>query len=100
MPHWSPSDRTIQSGDVILIDMGSCYNGYCSDMTRTIFVEQIDENIKQIYDLVQKNQKIAIEQINDGTQVKTIAKIVESNLRMNGFEPMHALGHGVRTRHT
>lgn len=69
-------------------------------MTRTIFVEQIDENIKQIYDLVQKNQKIAIEQINDGTQVKTIAKIVESNLRMNGFEPMHALGHGVRTRHT
>lgn len=65
-------------------------------MTRTIFVDEVDENIKQIYDLVLKNQKIAIEQMQDGSQVKTIARIVEGNLRMNGFEPMHALGHGVR----
>lgn len=65
-------------------------------MTRTVFVDEIDENIKQIYDLVLKNQKVAIEQIQDGNSVKTIARIVEGNLRINGFEPMHALGHGVR----
>ena len=95
MPHWSPSDRTIQSGDVILIDMGSCYNGYCSDMTRTIFVDYVRDDIKDAYDLVLDNQKVAINEVKDGASIKIIARIVEGNLKMNGYDIMHALGHGV-----
>lgn len=95
MPHATPTDRKITSGDIITIDMGCSYNGYSSDMTRTIFVDKIDERIKENYDLVLENQKTAIEEMRDGAQIKIIARIVEGNLKMHGHDPMHALGHGV-----
>lgn len=95
MPHWSPGDRKIKSGDVILIDMGSLYNGYASDMSRTVFVDNIDEDIKNAYELVLDNQKVAINEIKDGVAIKIISRIVEGNLKMNGYDIMHALGHGV-----
>lgn len=95
MPHWVPSDRKIEAGDVVLIDMGSKYHGYCSDMTRTIFVDNINDEVKKIYDLVFDNQKVAINEVKDGASIKIISRIVEGNLKMNGYEAMHALGHGV-----
>ena len=55
-PHWQPGDRAVKMADPILIDMGCKYQGYCSDMTRTIFMGCILEEIKPIYDLVLKNQ--------------------------------------------
>lgn len=90
MPHATPTDRKIISGDIITIDMGCSYNGYSSDMTRTIFVDKIDERIKENYDLVLENQKTAIEEMKDGAQIKIIARIVEGNLKMHGHDTMHA----------
>ena len=55
-PHAVPTDRKIDLGDPITIDFGCKYEGYCSDMTRTIFVGYVPEEIKPIYDLVLKNQ--------------------------------------------
>lgn len=95
MPHATPTDRKIISGDVITIDMGCSYNGYCADMTRTIFADKIEERVKASYDLVLENQNTAIEEMKDGAQIKIIARIVEGNLKMHGHDPMHALGHGV-----
>ena len=57
MPHAVPTDRKIQSNDVILIDFGCKYNGYCSDMTRTIFVDGITDSERNIYNLVLENQE-------------------------------------------
>ena len=65
VPHWVPGSRKIQSGDVITIDMGCNYNGYCSDMTRTIFVDNIREDIKNVYNLVLDNQEIAMHEIKE-----------------------------------
>ena len=48
------------SRDAITIDMGASYNGYCADMTRTVFVDSVNDNIKDIYDLVLDNQLIAL----------------------------------------
>jgi len=90
-PHAIPTDKQIESGDVITIDMGCKYKGYCSDMTRTIFVGEVEENIKTVYELVLKNQKLALSQMLDGQTIKLISKIVEGNFKMNGFELMHAL---------
>lgn len=95
IPHWSSGNREIKSGDVILIDMGCKYNGYSSDMTRTVFVDYIDDEIKDIYNLVLNNQKIAINEIEDSLAIKILSKIVEGNLKMNGYDMLHALGHGV-----
>ena len=94
-PHAIPSDREIESNDIILIDMGCKYKGYCSDMTRTIFVGSIPENVKKIYDYVLKNQQIVLREIREGRAVKDIAKVSECDFEMIGFSLIHALGHGV-----
>lgn len=95
IPHWTPSDKKIEVGDAIIIDMGCSYNGYCSDMTRTVFVGEINDELKKIYKLVLSNQLIALDEMNDGANIKIISRIVEGNLKVNGFDVMHALGHGI-----
>ena len=95
MPHAVPTDKLIEPGDPITIDMGCKYNGYCSDMTRTIFAGFVPQYAKPVYDLVLKNQKQALESIKEGANIKTISKAVESDLKLNGFEMLHSIGHGV-----
>ena len=94
-PHAMPTDRKIQEKDIITIDMGCKVNGYCSDMTRTIFVGEPTAEQKQVYDLVLKSQKLSLQEMKDGGNIKDITKIVTSNFELNGFELLHALGHGV-----
>ena len=94
-PHAVPTDRKIEEKDIITIDMGCKINGYCSDMTRTIFIgEPTVEQIK-IYNLVLQNQKKALDQIRDGANIKTIVKSVESEFNLYNQTLIHSLGHGV-----
>ena len=95
MPHAIPTNKKIEPGDVITIDFGCKYKGYCTDMTRTIFVEYIPENVKAIYNLVLNNQENALLQVAEGVKNTTLFKIVENNFKINGYNLLHALGHGV-----
>ena len=94
-PHAIPSDRQIQERDIITIDMGCKVNGYCSDMTRTIFVGEPTPEQKAVYDLVLKNQELSVSQMKEGANIKDIAKMVISDFEINGYTMLHALGHGV-----
>ena len=95
IPHWIPGDRKVEMADPILIDMGCKYEGYCSDMTRTIFMGCILEEIKPVYDLALKNLELSTKEITDGYTIKTAANMVESDFKVNGYNLIHALGHGV-----
>lgn len=95
MPHAVPTDRKIEYGDVVTIDMGCKYNGYCSDMTRTIFIGKIDEEAEKIYNLVLKNQKQTIGEMKEGAISKNIAKMVINDFEINGYDLIHGLGHSV-----
>ena len=95
MPHSIVSDKKIEEGDILLIDLGCKYKGYCSDMTRTIFVGKVDDKIKNIYDMVLGVQEQAISQMKDGANIKNITKVAEQELKINRFDLIHALGHGV-----
>jgi len=95
VPHAVPTDKKIEKEDVIVIDMGCKYKGYCSDMTRTIFAGNIPEYVKDVYDLVLKNQELALSEIKEGASVKIISKMVECNFKLYDYELVHALGHGV-----
>ncbi len=95
MPHATPTNRVIQSGDIITIDFGCKYNGYCSDMTRTIFVDFVQDYIKPIYNLVLKNQELTLKEYYDGANTKIISRMVENDFKLNNFDLSHALGHGV-----
>lgn len=94
-PHAVPSNRKIEKNDIITIDMGCKVNGYCSDMTRTIFVGTIPEEMKKVYDLVLKNQVQTIEQMKDGASTRLLTKMVENDFKLNGYDLIHSLGHGV-----
>ena len=95
MPHAVPTDRKIQSNDVILIDFGCKYNGYCSDMTRTIFVDGITDSERNIYNLVLENQEKVLEEIKEDANCRILTMMVESDFKVKGHTLDHALGHGV-----
>ena len=95
MPHAVPTNRKIQSQDIITIDMGCKVNGYCSDMTRTIFVGNISEKMKKVYELVLKNQLQVHNEYKEGANTRLLTKMVENDFKLNGFDLIHSLGHGV-----
>ena len=95
MPHAVPTDRKIQEQDIITIDMGCKVNGYCSDMTRTFFVGEVPEEVKKVYDLVLKNQVQTSEELKDGANTRLLSKMVENDFKLNGYDLIHSLGHGV-----
>ena len=94
-PHAVPTDRQIQNIDIITIDMGCKVNGYCSDMTRTIFVGEVPQYIKPVYELVLKNQEQVLKDMKENSNTKLIAKMVDNDFRLNNYDFIHALGHGV-----
>jgi len=94
-PHAVPSNRKIQNQDIITIDMGCKVKGYCSDMTRTIFVGEPTEEMKKVYDLVLNNQKFALDQYKEGCSTRQVTKLVENDFKLNGHDLIHSLGHGV-----
>ncbi len=94
-PHGVPTDRKILKNDIITIDMGCKVNGYCSDMTRTIFVGSVPEYIKPVYNLVLKNQVQTLEQMKDGVSTRLLSKMVENDFKLNGYDLIHSIGHGV-----
>ncbi len=94
-PHAVPTDRKIQNQDIITIDMGCKVDGYCSDMTRTIFVGSVPDYVKNVYDLVLKKQQQVIEDMKDGESTRQLTTMVENDFRLEGYDLVHALGHGV-----
>ncbi len=94
-PHAVPTERKIKEEDIITIDMGCKVNGYCSDMTRTFFVGKVPEEVKPVYDLVLKNQIQALEEYKDGISTRQVSKMVENDFKLNGYDLIHSLGHGV-----
>ena len=57
MPHAIAGDTLVKNGDAVMIDFGCIFDGYCSDITRTVFVGKPDKEMKRIYDTVMRVQK-------------------------------------------
>ena len=94
-PHAVPTDKKIEIGDPITLDFGCIYQGYCSDMTRTVFAGFVPEYVKPVYNLVLKNQLQTTEEMKDGANIRNISKMVEGDFKLSGFDLIHSLGHGV-----
>lgn len=94
-PHAIPTERAFAEQDIITIDMGCIYNGYHSDMTRTFFIGEPTQKQKAVYNLVKKNHTQTIDAIKDGANIKQLSKMVENDFKLNGYDLIHGLGHGV-----
>ena len=95
MPHAVPTDRVVKTGDIIQFDIGCKVNGYCSDFSRVVFVEEIKEEYKEEYDFVLGEQKRLETALKDGVNIKTVIKDRETEYRLKNYAVMHAFGHGV-----
>ena len=94
-PHGVPTDKKIEAGDTITIDMGCRYKGYVSDMTRTVFAGFVPTQVKSVYDLVLKNQFQTLKEMREGISIPVLSRMVEGDFKINGYNLVHALGHGV-----
>lgn len=97
LPHGAPTDKKIETGDFVTMDFGCVYEGYCSDMTRTIAVGKVDERQKEVYNLVLKAQLTALEAIKAGVIGKDIDALCRAVYKESGQLAYfgHGLGHSV-----
>jgi Xaa-Pro aminopeptidase len=97
LPHARPSDRLIMEGDVIIVDFGALYEGYCSDETCTIFLGNPPSILREIRDIVYEARERGIESIRAGVSVRDIDAIVRGYIEEKGFGSYfgHGTGHGV-----
>lgn len=97
MPHHQPDDTVLKPGDCVLIDMGARYMGYCSDMTRTFFFGEADDESSKIYEVVLQAQKKALEAVRAGVSCSELDGVARGYIEQMGYGDSfgHGLGHGV-----
>lgn len=97
LPHHRADDTMIKRGDAVVIDMGATYQGYRSDLTRTISVGEPDETFRRVYDIVLRAQLEAEEKIEVGMTGAEADAIARDIITEAGYGDNfgHSLGHGV-----
>jgi len=112
-PHYQTGEREIRPGDCLIIDVGCVYKGYCSDLTRPLFLDIITKShreglrhkllfefggkYKKIYEAVRKAQRAAIEKIRPGVKCASIDFAARKVIARGGLNDyfIHRTGHGV-----
>ena len=97
MPHGVASDKVIEKNDMLTLDFGCMYNGYCSDMTRTFVVGTADDRQKELYNIVLETQLKVLDAIKPGARCKEIDALSREIIGGYGYGEFygHGLGHGV-----
>ena len=97
MPHAVPTDRKIMQGDFLTMDFGCCYQGYCSDMTRTVGFGKLEARQAEIYDTVLQAQKAALAVIRAGITGEEADRAARDIIEGAGYGDCfgHSLGHSV-----
>lgn len=95
MPHAVPTNRRLQSGDIIQLDIGAKYKGYCSDFSRVIFVDYMKNEYEDSYNFVLEQQQRIVDSFKNGANIKQVMKDRESDYHLKNYSVMHSFGHGV-----
>ena len=97
MPHAQVTDKKIEQGEFLTMDFGCVYQGYCSDMTRTVAVGTPTQEMREVYQIVLDANVRAMEGIKEGRQCSEIDAIARDYIAKCGYGGYfgHGLGHGV-----
>lgn len=97
LPHGGTGDKTVESGDLVMIDFGAVIGGYHSDCTRTFAVSRVTNRQREVYETVRIAQKKAIEAICSGVRGCDIDSIAREYINGNGYRGCfeHGLGHSI-----
>jgi Xaa-Pro aminopeptidase len=96
-PHHGASDRRIEPGDAVVMDFGGVADGYCSDITRTVFVGEPDEERRRVYEVVRAAQQAAFEAVRPGVPAQEVDRAARAVIADAGFGDafVHRTGHGI-----
>lgn len=97
LPHGVPGDYVVRDGDFFTFDIGSVYNGYHSDMTRTYAVGHATDKMREIYDIVYQAHRKAAEKIVAGNTTADVDLAAREYIESKGYGEYfgHSTGHGV-----
>lgn len=97
LPHGVPAQDRVEAGDFFTMDIGALYNGYHSDMTRTVAVKSASEEMKKIYDIVLNAQVTALNSVKAGIKASEVDNIARKIISDSGYGECfgHSTGHGV-----
>jgi Xaa-Pro dipeptidase len=96
-PHGAPEERSLARGDVILIDAGCKVHGYSSDVTRTVAFESATDEVRKVYDTVERAQTAGIAALKAGAIPEDVDRAARKVIEDAGYGEFftHRLGHGL-----
>ncbi len=98
LPHAKPSDRVLSEGDLVVCDFGATFDGYASDMTRTISVGRVrSKTLREIYAIVLEAQLAGLREVKPGATTTKVDKASRDIIVNAGYGDKftHSTGHGV-----
>jgi Xaa-Pro aminopeptidase len=97
IPHAEPSNKTLGDGEFLILDFGAVHQGYRADMTRTIALGAISEEMKRVFGAVLSANNDALKALRPDISGKLVDNVARSTLEAWGYEKYftHGLGHGV-----
>lgn len=96
IPHHQTGDTKLGEGQIVLLDFGAKLDGYCSDMTRTVFFGRVTPKHKKIYSIVLEAQRKAVKSVKKQIKAKEVDQVAREYIKSAGFADIpHSLGHGI-----
>lgn len=97
LPHAHPGERRLAEGDLVVLDFGGVYGGYCVDLTRTVALGEPDAEMARVYQAVLEAQKAAIAAVRPGVRAGDIDAAARTTLARHGLAEAfgHSTGHGL-----
>jgi len=97
LPHGRPGSRRVVPGDMLTLDFGGFYQGYASDMTRTVIIGQASNKLCDVYHKLLEAQEIGVSLIRAGIAAREVDRRVREILRKYALDDyfVHSTGHGV-----
>ncbi len=97
LPHARASAKKIKHGEMVTLDFGCVYQGYHSDLTRTVAVGKPSKEMHKIYHVVLEAQQKAIETAKSGMTGKELDAVAREHIKQHGYGKyfQHSLGHGI-----
>jgi len=92
LPHAHPSERALEAGDLVLLDFGGVYDGYCVDLSRTVCIDPVDEEVSRVHAAVCEAQQAAIATVCPGVVASEVDAAARSTLAR--YELAETFGHG------
>lgn len=94
--HGTPSDKKLKEGDVVSIDMGAGYQGYCADSAFTVGVGKISPAAQKLIEATRESLELAIKAARPGATLGDIGYVIQSHIKKAGFKVAQGLtGHGI-----